>query len=62
MVEWDSPRFEKLLAGMGKKRVEGARAVILLNIWKVGNSSFLYLSLLFSCFSRFSDRPNVIYR
>ena len=35
VVEWDEPAFEPLLAKMGGKRVEGARAVILLNVWKV---------------------------
>ena len=35
VVEWDDARFEGLLGKMGKKRVEGARAVILLDIFKV---------------------------
>jgi len=37
-VEWDSPRFEELLGRMGKKKVESARAVILLDVWKVQTS------------------------
>ena len=36
VVEWDDGRFEGLLRKMGKKRVEGARAVILLDVFKVG--------------------------
>lgn len=35
VVEWDSPRFEPLLKEMGKERIEGARAVLLLDVWKV---------------------------
>ena len=35
VVEWDQPVFDQLLAKMGKKEVKGARAVILLDIWKV---------------------------
>ena len=36
VVEWDDARFERLVGKMGKKRVEGARAVILLDVFKVG--------------------------
>ena len=36
VVEWDDGRFEGLLRKMGKKRIEGARAVILLDVFKVG--------------------------
>ena len=36
VVEWDDARFEGLLSKMGKKRIEGARAVILLDVFKVG--------------------------
>ena len=35
VVEWDDPRFDVLLKKMGKERIEGARAVILLDIFKV---------------------------
>ena len=35
VVEWDDPRFEPLLRRMGKKKIEGARAVILLDVYKV---------------------------
>ena len=35
IVEWDAPGFEPLLRKMGKKRVDGARAVILLEVFKV---------------------------
>ena len=39
VVEWDDGRFEGLVRKMGK-RVEGARAVILLDIFKVGFGMF----------------------
>ena len=35
VVEWDDPSFESLLKRMGKERIEGARAVILLDVFKV---------------------------
>jgi hypothetical protein len=35
VVEWDQPEFEVLLTKMGKKRIEGARAVIMLAVFKV---------------------------
>ena len=35
VVEWDAPGFEGLLRKMGKGRIEGARAVILLDIFTV---------------------------
>lgn len=35
VVEWDQPGFAPLLKKMGKVRVDGARAVILLDIFKV---------------------------
>lgn len=35
VIEWDSPQFEPTLQRMGKRRVEGARAIIDLQIWKV---------------------------
>jgi hypothetical protein len=38
VVEWDKPEFESLIGRMGKKRVDGARAVIVLSIWKVQTS------------------------
>jgi hypothetical protein len=38
VIEWDSPRFETLLEKMGKARLDGARAVILLDVWKVQTS------------------------
>lgn len=33
-MEWDDRRFEGLMREMGKKRIEGARAVILLDVFK----------------------------
>ena len=38
VVEWDQPEFEPLLRKMGKKKIEGARAVILLDVFKVQTS------------------------
>ena len=35
VVEWDDVRFGQLLKRMGKERIEGARAVILLDVFKV---------------------------
>ena len=35
VIEWDAPGFEPLLRRMAKKRIEGARAVILLDVFKV---------------------------
>ena len=37
-MEWDQPEFETLLRKMGKERVDGARAVIVLDVWKVQTS------------------------
>lgn len=34
VVEWDEPEFEKLLKEMGKEKITGARAVIMLEVWK----------------------------
>ena len=38
VVEWDQPEFEPLLKRMGKPRVAGARAVILLDVFKVASN------------------------
>ncbi|TVY43341.1 Pyridoxamine 5'-phosphate oxidase family protein [Lachnellula occidentalis] len=38
VVEWDQPEFESLMVRMGKKKVDGARAVIVLDVWKVQTS------------------------
>lgn len=36
VVEWDQPQFSDLMASMGPgKRIEGARAIIVLDVWKV---------------------------
>lgn len=35
VVECDQPEFEVLLTKMGKKRTEGARAMIMLDVFKV---------------------------
>lgn len=39
VVEWDDVRFDGLLKRMGKERIEGARAVILLHVFKVRDSN-----------------------
>ncbi|RDL40978.1 Uncharacterized protein BP5553_00957 [Venustampulla echinocandica] len=38
VVEWDTPEFEVLLGKMGKKRIDAARAIIMLDVWKVQTS------------------------
>lgn len=38
VVEWDTPEFEGLIEKMGKRKVEGARAVIVLDVFKVQTS------------------------
>lgn len=38
VVEWDQPEFEKLLKEVGKEKIIGARAVIMLEVWKGRNS------------------------
>ncbi|KAI9855257.1 MAG: hypothetical protein M1813_000490 [Trichoglossum hirsutum] len=38
VVEWDMPDFGPTLERMGKKGMEGARAVFLLDVWKVQTS------------------------
>lgn len=39
VVEWDQPGFEGLIQKMGKEKIPGARAVILLNVFKVRERS-----------------------
>lgn len=34
IVEWDQPEFEELLKKMGKTAFDGARAILLMNVWK----------------------------
>ncbi|CAF9933180.1 MAG: hypothetical protein ALECFALPRED_005496 [Alectoria fallacina] len=46
VVEWDDPRFDGLLRKMGKERIEGARAVILLDVFKVQTSCGFGVPLL----------------
>ena len=38
VIEWDDPRFDGTLEMMGKRRFDGARAVIFLDVWKVQTS------------------------
>lgn len=37
-MEWDSKEFEPLLKRMGKKRIDGARAIIEMDVFKVWTS------------------------
>lgn len=46
VIEHDSPEFAKMLARMGHERVEGARAIIDLKVWKVGTSCGMSVPLL----------------
>lgn len=39
VVEWDQPGFEGLIGKMGKEKIQGARAVILLDVFKVRERS-----------------------
>ena len=39
VVEYDKPEFGRLLEKMGKKEVQGARAVIVLDVWKASSST-----------------------
>lgn len=40
VIEWDQPEFESLIRKMGKEKIEGARAIILLDVFKVGTTPF----------------------
>ena len=39
VVEWDQPGFEGLIGKMGKEKIQGARAVVLLDVFKVREGS-----------------------
>lgn len=39
VIEWDRPEFGPVLEKMGKRRVDGARAVIMLEVFKVRRDS-----------------------
>lgn len=59
VVEYDQPEFESLLARMDKAKVEGARAVIVLEMFKVS----LPLSIIPSDFSLLTNScagPNIM--
>ncbi|KAF7854572.1 hypothetical protein EAF04_010381 [Stromatinia cepivora] len=38
VIEWNTPQFSTLLSKMGKANVDGARAIVLLDVWKVQTS------------------------
>ncbi|MCJ1428426.1 hypothetical protein MMC29_006336, partial [Sticta canariensis] len=48
VVEWDQPEFEPLIRKMGKESIQGARAVILLDVFKVQTSCGFGVPLLSS--------------
>lgn len=52
VVEWDSPHFEGVLRRMGKVRIEGARAVILLDVFKVRAMHIVFDNIFSSCCAR----------
>jgi hypothetical protein len=45
VVEWDRPEFESLLERMGKMRIQGARAVILLDVFKVCRNKYVNINI-----------------
>ena len=47
VVEWDQPEFEELLKKMNKAKIDGARAIIMLHVWKgkpAAQLTMLYVS------------------
>ena len=46
VIEHDSPEFLPTIDRMGHQRVNGARAIILLDVWKVGTSCGMAVPLL----------------
>lgn len=44
-MEWDSKEFEPLLQRMGKSRIDGARAIIDLDVFKVNTSFSTFIQL-----------------
>ncbi|MCJ1266459.1 hypothetical protein MMC22_006344 [Lobaria immixta] len=46
VIEWDQPEFESLIRKMGKEKIEGARAIILLDVFKVQTSCGFGVPLL----------------
>lgn len=47
MVEWDEPDFGGWVRMMGKGEVRGARAVVVLNVWKVWGGCGLVFRVFF---------------
>ena len=45
VIEWNAPEFEGLVDKMGKKKMNGTRAVILLDIFKVRKHSFFMITI-----------------
>lgn len=46
VVEWDQPVFETLVQKVGRMRIEGARAVIMLDVFKVCQLQYSIIRLL----------------
>lgn len=44
VIEWNDPDFGKWVGRMGKKGIVGARAIIVLNVWKG-----MFISVSYSC-------------
>ncbi|KAI9722026.1 MAG: hypothetical protein M1812_001986 [Candelaria pacifica] len=59
VVEWDEREFEPLLGRMGKKRVDGGRAIIVLDVWKVQTSCGYGVPLL-DCSPTSSDEAAAV--
>lgn len=59
VVEWDDPKFEETLKRMGKEKIDGARAVILLDVWKVCITDIVVYLMprIFCCISKPALRP-----
>lgn len=50
VIEWDQPEFEGLIGKMGKEKILGARAVILLDVFKVREISTITIIIpMISC-------------
>ncbi|KAI9809778.1 MAG: hypothetical protein M1825_000211 [Sarcosagium campestre] len=62
VVEWDQPQFDSVLRRMGKDKIDGARAVIMLDVFKVQTSCGYGVPMLDknpTAESRFEDRKTL---
>ena len=60
VVEWDHPDFDKWLAKMGKEKIPGTRAIILLDVWKGISAQAEGWSALNPFILRKTDRLDVV--